>query len=132
MRLKIITLVDVTETREKRDGDTKKYSQQANLNTLFNTATLRTNLRPVSIEQKHGGIAQLALGKKYKDRQKYWIVTLESERAEFGVDEIMLQNDFNLVPITTGLNESVEFPENVFESKNEDYKNVSFIFIDNN
>jgi hypothetical protein len=132
MRLQIITLVDVTETREKRDGDTKKYSQQANLNTLFNTATLRTNLRPVSIEQKHGGIAQLALGKKYKDRQKYWIVTLESERAEFGVDEIMLQNDFNLVPITTGLNESVEFPENVFESKNEDYKNVSFIFIDNN
>jgi hypothetical protein len=132
MRLQIITLVDVTETREKRDGDTKKYSQQANLNTLFNTATLRTNLRPVSIEQKHGGIVQLALGKKYKDRQKYWIVTLESERAEFGVDEIMLQNDFNLVPITTGLNESVEFPENVFESKNEDYKNVSFIFIDNN
>ena len=132
MRLQIITLVDVTETREKRDGDTKKYSQQANLNTLFNTATLRTNLRPVSTEQKHGGIAQLALGKKYKDRQKYWIVTLESERAEFGVDEIMLQNDFNLVPITTGLNESVEFPENVFESKNEDYKNVSFIFIDNN
>lgn len=132
MRLQIITLVDVTETREKRDGDTKKYSQQANLNTLINSATLRTNLRPVSIEQKHGGIAQLELGKKYKDRQKYWIVTLESEREDFGVDQFMLQHDFDLVPITTGLNESVKFPENVFETKDEDYKNVSFIFLDNN
>jgi len=128
MRLQIITLVDVTETREKRDGDTKKYSQQSNFNTLVQTVNIRANMMPVNCEQKSGGISQYNLGGNFKGKQNYWIVTFESEREATSIDENSLIEDFQLVPIVLKLDETAEISEPVFNPDNESNKNISFIF----
>jgi len=128
MRLQAISLVDVTETREKRDGDTKKYSQQSNFNTLVQTVNIRANMMPVNCEQKSGGITQYNLGSNFKGKQNYWVVTFESEREATSIDENTLIEDFQLVPIVLNLNETAELSEPVFNPDNESNKNISFIF----
>lgn len=128
MRLQVISLVDVTETREKRDGDTKKYSQQSNFNTLVQTVNIRANMLPVNCEQKSGGITQYNLGNNFKGKQNYWIVTFESEREAVSIDENTLVEDFQLVPIVLKLNETAEITQPVFNPDDELNKNVSFIF----
>ena len=128
MRLQAISLDDVTETREKRDGDTKKYSQQSNFNTLVQTVNIRANMLPVNCEQKAGGITQYNLGSNFKGKQNYWIVTFESEREAVSIDENTLIEDFQLVPVVLQLNETAEMPQSVFNPDDELNKNISFIF----
>lgn len=130
MRLEIVTLVDVTRTNEKRGGEPKRYSQQSNFNTIIQTATLRANFLPIRVEMNNSSVNQFGFGKKYKDKQKHWIITLEAERESVGLDESMLNEDFDLVPIVLGLDETVKIPDNVFNTTDLDLKNIVFRFTD--
>ena len=47
MRFKIKTLVDITETRDRKGEDDVLYGQQQNFMTLLNTLGLRTNINVV-------------------------------------------------------------------------------------
>lgn len=129
MRLEITTLVDITQTNEKRGGEPKRYSQQSNYNTVIQCATLRTNLIPTSVEKKHGGIAQLGFGTKFRDRQKYWIATFEAERESHGLTELALLDDFDLVPILLHLEESAKMQDAIFVTKDTERKNIVFKLI---
>ena len=128
MRLQAITLVDVTETREKRDGDTKKYSQQSNFNSLVQTVNIRANMIPISCEKKSGGISQYNLGENFKNKHNYWIVTFESEREIVSIDDATLQEDFTLVPVVLNLGETAKIKDPVFNAADTGEKNISFIF----
>jgi len=128
MRLQAITLVDVTETREKRDGDTKKYSQQSNFNSLVQTINIRANMIPISCEKKSGGISQYKLGENFKNKHNYWIVTFESEREIVSIDDATLQEDFTLVPVVLNLGETAKIKDPVFNAADTGEKNISFIF----
>lgn len=130
MRLEIVTLVDVTQTNEKRGGEPKRYSQQSNYNTLIQTATLRANFLPIRVEMNNSSINQFTFGKKYKDKQKHWIIKLEAERESVGLDIAMLNEDFDLVPIVLGLDETVKIPDNVFNTTDSELKNIVFRFTD--
>ena len=130
MRLEIVTLVDVTQTNEKRGGEPKRYSQQSNFNTLIQTATLRANFLPIRVEMNNSSINRFTFGKKYKDKQKHWIIRLEAERESVGLDIAMLNEDFDLVPIVLGLDETVKIPDNVFNTTDPDLKNIVFKFTD--
>ena len=130
MRLEIVTLVDVTQTNEKRGGEPKRYSQQSNYNTLIQTATLRANFLPIRVEMNNSSINQFTFGKKYKDTQKHWIIKLEAERESVGLDIAMLNEDFDLVPIVLGLDETVKIPDNVFNTTDSELKNIVFRFTD--
>lgn len=130
MRLEIVTLVDVTQTNEKRGGEPKRYSQQSNFNTLIQTATLRTNFLPIFVEMNNSSINQLGFGKKYKDKQKHWIIRLDSDRESVGLNETMLNEDFDLVPVVLGLDETVKMPNNIFNTTDVDLKNIVFRFTD--
>jgi hypothetical protein len=128
MRLQAISLVDVTETREKRDGDTKKYSQQSNFNSLVQTINIRANMIPISCEKKSGGISQYNLGENFKNKHNYWIVTFESEREVVAIDESTLIEDFELVPVNLNLDETAKISQAVFDTSDKNDKNISFIF----
>ena len=128
MRLQAITLVDVTETREKRDGDTKKYSQQSNFNSLVQTVNIRANMIPISCEKKSGGISQYNLGENFKNKHNYWIVTFESEREIVSINNATLQEDFTLVPVVLNLGETAKIKDPVFNAADIGEKNISFIF----
>jgi hypothetical protein len=130
MRLEIVTLVDVTQTNEKRGGEPKRYSQQSNFNTLIQTATLRANFLPIRVDINNSSINQFGFGKKYKDKQKHWIIRLEAERESVGLDIAMLNEDFDLVPIVLGLDETVKIPDNVFNTTDSELKNIVFRFTD--
>ena len=130
MRTQILTLIDVTNTNARRnDDDQKEYAQQSNLNTLIQTASLRANLTPTKIELKHGGISTLGFGVNFKGKQKYWIITVEDER-ETPITEEMFKDDFDLVPITLGLDETAEMEKPVILTKDSRRKNIAFRFID--
>lgn len=128
MRIQAVSLVDVTETREKRDGDPKKYAQQSNFNTLVQTLNIRGNIIPISCEQKSGGITQYHLGENFKGKQTHWIVTFESEREIISIDNNTLIEDFQWVPVILNLNESADIEQPMFNPSDINQKNISFIF----
>jgi len=125
MRIEIITLIDVTLTNEKRDGDQKKFKQQSNYNTLIQCASLRTNLVPIALERKNGSIGKLNFGSLYKNKQNYWIATFDTERESFIISKEMLCDDFNLVPILSGLDETIQLEQSIFRTDTQ-FKNVTF------
>jgi hypothetical protein len=130
MRTQILTLIDVTNTNARRnDDDQKEYAQQSNLNTLIQTASLRANLVPLKIELKHGGISTLGFGTEFTGKHRYWVITFEDER-DTPLSDDMFKDDFDLVPITTGLNETAEVDQPVIRTRNSKYKNISFRSID--
>jgi hypothetical protein len=125
MRTTILTLIDITKTDAKRDGDQKAYSQQSNFNTLLQTASLRANLVPIKTEQRLGMTSQLGFGSKVKGKQRYWAIVFDDER-DTEITQEMFQEDFDLVPVITGLGESVKFEDSVFYAKDEVNKNIVF------
>jgi hypothetical protein len=130
MRTQILTLIDVTNTNARRgDDNQKEYAQQSNLNSVIQTASLRANLTPTKIEKKQGGISTLNFGVNFKGKQKYWIITFEDER-ETPITEEMFKDDFDLVPITLGLDETAEIENPVILTKDSRRKNIAFRFID--
>lgn len=130
MRTQILTLIDVTNTNARRgDDNQKEYAQQSNLNTLIQTASLRANLTPTKIELKHGGISTLGFGVNFKGKQKYWIITFEDER-DTPITTDMFKEDFDLVPVTLGLDETAEIDQAVMLTKDSRKKNITFRHID--
>ena len=49
-RIQIFTVIDMTETSVGRSGEAKQRNQQANYNTVVQTAGLRVNPMPIALE----------------------------------------------------------------------------------
>ena len=129
MRTQILTLIDVTQTNARRDGDEKEYSQQSNFNSLCQTAMLRSNLVPIKTETKFGGIATIGFGNDYKGKHRYWIVTFDDER-EVPITQEMFAEDFDLIPMIVNLEETAKMEDPAFYTKDEDKINIVFKNID--
>lgn len=130
MKFRLHTLIDITETGTRRhDEDKFAYKQEANFQTVLQTIGLRVNIeydnRP-SIEEL--SIAKLGFGDKYKGKQNVWTFDFYTE-YEGGLDIDMLYNDFNLVPIITGLNETIKFEQALFRTTPEE-RNIIFSIIE--
>ena len=129
MRTQIITLIDVTQTNARRDGDEKEYSQQSNFNTLCQTASLRANLVPIKVESKFGGIATIGFGNDYKGKHRYWVVTFDDER-DTPITQEMFADDFDMIPMVLDLDETLKIDEGALYTKDEDKLNIVFKNID--
>ena len=131
MRFMVLTLVDITQTNARRaDGDKFAYSQQQNYNTLVNTMGLRTNILPLAamkIEDRE--LEPNEFGKEYSGTHKVWSFPFEVE-AEDSLSIEMLEQDFDLVPVITDLNETVKINNNVFRTNGAKDNNIRFITID--
>ena len=126
MRFKLYTLVDITETRARRGEDSKKHRQQQNYLTVVQTIGLRANPTYISSPKFFYQIPnKLGLGLKYKTKQTIWEYTFDIE-YEGAVDIDILNNDFNLIPIITGLDETAKFENSVFITKNPSICNIIF------
>jgi hypothetical protein len=69
--------------------------------------------------------SKYSFGKDYKNKQNIWEYTFDIE-YEDAIDIETLHKDFDLIPIITGLDESVEFKNAVFSSQNSTNKNIIF------
>ena len=125
MKVVVKTLVDITQTNARRGDEKFLVKQQANYMTIVQTVGLRVNPIPISIEDKEGSIKGLEFGTKYTGKQRYWTFTFEHEYKD-GLTLEMLIDDFDLIPIITGLNETINIAEPILRTKNKETKNIIF------
>ena len=125
MNVILTTLVDVTETKARRGDDKFRLSQQANYMTMLQTAGLRINPNPVSLKQYTKELNGLGFGTSFTGKQSYWTFKFNFE-TEAGLNLELLQQDFDLVPVLSGLNETVDFKNSVFRTTDKKEKNIIF------
>ena len=125
MNVILTTLVDVTETKARRGDDKFKLSQQANYMTMLQTAGLRINPNPISLKQYTKELNGLGFGTSFTGKQSYWTFKCNFE-TEAGLNLELLQQDFDLVPVLSGLNETVDFKNSVFRTTDKKEKNIIF------
>ena len=130
MKFRLQTLVDITETQVRRqDSDKFAYKQEANFQTVIQTVGMRVNLEYTNSPSfEEITIGKLGFGDKYKGKQMLW--TFEFDVAyEGALDLDMLNNDFDLIPIIVGLNETATLDKALFRTTPGD-RNVIFSIIE--
>lgn len=125
MRFTIKTLVDITKTNARRGEDKLLVNQQANYNTLFQTIGLRVNAEPVSLTDSVYNISKENFGDSYKGKQRVWEFIFDNP-YEGALTEEMLIQDFNLIPIIDGLNDTASFAAPVFYTDHPNNTNIIF------
>ena len=130
MRFIICTLIDITETGCRRGEDPTQYRQQQNFLTVMQTIGLRVNptyvMPPETIKEIP---SKLGLGTSYKTKQTIWKYTFDVD-YEGALDVQTLVNDFDLIPVIGGLNETVVLDMPQFITKNTNKTNIIFILSD--
>jgi hypothetical protein len=130
MRFEIKTLVDVTETNARKGQDKKLVNQQDNFNTLYNTIGLRTNPTEILVSVNEELITKLGFGTSYKGKHKIWTVEFFVE-AEASTSVELMQDDFELVPVISNLDETAKLDKSMFiTSANDTLTNIIFNQID--
>lgn len=129
MQFKIHTVVDITETNAKRSDDKKLFSQQTNYNTVIQTIGLRVNLNPMYVKSLVDKVDGIGFGNSIKGKQRYWEFCFEVE-YEGALNLDMLINDFDLIPVITGLDETVHNHNKIFRTTCPNDCNIVFEIID--
>ena len=129
-RVQILTVVDVTNTHANRQSIALDRGQQSNHNAMLQTVGLRILPTPISCVDKVGDVSTLGFGTNITDKQRYWVFDFEHEYIG-GINQQSLIDDFDLVPVVTGLNETALINNNAFRTKDSVERNIVFRFIDN-
>jgi hypothetical protein len=129
MRYKILSLIDITKTKVRRGQfeDVKIVNQFSNYMAFENSLLLRSNMNIVSgPSAERQDITNLIFGDNYQGEHMVWTTVIEPDFPD-AVSIDTLQEDFDLVPMLIGLNETVNIKTGVFRTKDLDYTNVLFI-----
>lgn len=116
------TLIDITETGENRGPDEKSVNQQANYNTVIQVLGLRANPSPLKTVSHTGTLKDLGFGSVYRGKHRYWECEVEIEYGEIPLEHFL--EDFDLVPIITGLDETAKIETPVFYTTDLKFKNI--------
>ena len=124
MKYELTTLADITETKAKLDKNDPAWHQQQNFLTVLQTIGLRVNITyttTTTVQQQTPKSA--GFGTVYKGKQNIWTFVFETDFDDATSIELMT-SDFDMVPIITNLEESVEFKNHMFESTNPQRMNI--------
>lgn len=130
MRFKFYTLVDITKTDARFNKSDPLWHQQQNYLTFLQTLTLRVNGEIENLTARAVDVKGLGFGTSYKETHNVWSGEFTVE-YEGGLTEEMLYNDFHLVPIISGLNETIKLKDCVFDTKSKQHKNIIFVLNNN-
>ena len=130
MRVTLTTVVDITETNARKGADKIACNQQANYLTMLQTVGLRVNAQPISCIAKVADVTELGFGSAITGKQRYWEFLFEHD-YEGAVTEQTLTQDFDLVPIITGLNETAHINNSAFRTQDKTERNIVFKLLDN-
>lgn len=133
MKFLVYTLVDITETRARRGEDHLRVDQQQNFLTFLQTVGLRVNptvnktpeVKEVQLKDLEG----VEFGSRYKGKHRVWTFEFDIE-YESALNIQMLEGDFDLVPIITGLEETAKVKHGVFRTKDNQERNIVFQTLD--
>ena len=130
MRFKALSLIDITKTgvsRNKDAEDQKAVAQLANYMTVENCLQLRSNIKILTAPKgKIMDISNLKFGDNYRGEQMVWEFTFEPETPE-AISVKTLNEDFSLIPMLTGLDETIKITNGVYITDDEDHTNLLFI-----
>ena len=130
MRFKALSLIDITKTgvsRNKEAEDQKAVAQFANYMTVENCLQLRSNIKILTgPKSKKMDISNLKFGDNYRGEQMVWEFTFEPETPE-AISVKTLNEDFSLIPMLTGLDETIKITNGVYITDDEDHTNLLFI-----
>ncbi len=130
MKFKALSLIDITKTgisRNTNSEDKTDIAQFANYMTVENCLQLRSNIKIITKPKgKIMDISNLKFGDNYRGEQMVWEFTFEPETPE-AVNINTLKEDFNLIPMLTGLDETINITNGVYITEDEDYTNLLFI-----
>jgi len=128
MNYTLYTLVDITETGEHHGPDEKSVNQQANYNTVIQVLGLRANPAPIKTISHHESVKDIEFGSRFRCVQRYWQFEFEIEYGAPPLEDIL--DDFDLVPVIDGLDETVKLAPAIFSSK--DPKNKNTVILSDN
>jgi len=131
--LEIKTLVDITQTGQTKfkSQDRLLINQQANWNTFLQVLSMRINPifdgSPVKVTR---ALEPEEFGSDYKEKEyNVWEFKFQSERDEALTPE-MLREDFDLIPVIKGLEESIINNSDAFRTTGM-AQNIVFMYADN-
>ena len=129
-QITLYTLVDITATGVTRSNfgeDTLDRNQQRNWETILQVLGLRTQPIIISGPAVSRGVdlAWMDFGELYEGKHDVWSVVFSSEQNVYQIDQ--LEQDFEQIPIVTGLTESARFMLPIFYPHGT-IKNVYFKF----
>lgn len=128
MKLKLYTLVDITQTGQRKGPDKVAVGQQTNWDTLVQVLGLRANPEPTGLTEREESIKDLEFGSEYKGKQKYWIFEFNMPDGSTTID--LLKDDFDLVPYISDLTETFANGVHAFLTKNPKKRNIFFTLDD--
>lgn len=119
--MKVYSLLDISETKQRRNNskDRVAIGQQANWMTFVQTMMLRTNIMceaPVSIKYSAKDFKELGFGADYTGAHTVWEVNCTTDEYQYFPPIEALEEDFDLVPVIAGLNETIKINNNVFRT----------------
>lgn len=125
MRFKVLSLLDITKTSKSQDE--KLQAQFANYMTFENCLLLRSNIQIISgPTMEKMDITNLQFGDSYQGEHSVWSVVFEPEFPD-AVNTDTFKQDFDLIPMLTGLNETIKIKTGVYRTTDPDYTNLLFI-----
>tara|TARA_B110000211_G_scaffold224075_1_gene274765 strand:+ start:241 stop:633 length:393 start_codon:yes stop_codon:yes gene_type:complete len=130
MRVIITTVIDITESKARKQDARLLREQQANHLTVLQTIGLRVQPTPIECKTFVGDVSELGFGSSIQDKQRYW--TFEFTYDQQGaITKDTLIEDFDLVPIITGLQDTVNITNSAFRTKHKTDCNIIFKLADN-
>tara|TARA_B100001057_G_scaffold382406_1_gene388438 strand:+ start:152 stop:550 length:399 start_codon:yes stop_codon:yes gene_type:complete len=128
--MKVLTLIDISETKQRRNNskDSIAIGQQANWMTFIQTMMLRTNIAcstPKIVDYTATQFKDLGFGTAYTGKHKVWEVESTTDEYQYFPPVEALEEDFDLVPVISGLNETIKINNNVFRTTHE-ARNIIF------
>jgi len=129
MRVKITTLIDVSETSRIRPSQSIEYKQSCNYNTFLQTISLTSNFILESITENHVGIGNMKFGAMFKGKHKYWELIFSTEAADAQQLDDFIKS-FNLVPIITNLTETVTIAPSCIQTEDIELCNTFFSILE--
>lgn len=126
------TLVDITNSgiTRIRDNNKREYHQQQNLNVLLQTIGLRTQpFEPKVTPYIESDLQDVGFSDFFgKEPQMVWMLTFYIEGESVWIDDddplALLKTDVHGVAITSDLDNTAEFPINMFDTRD----NVNTVF----
>ncbi len=136
-QFRVLTLVDITETRQNRKEVNKEleYQQQQNFVTLLQAIGMRVNpLYDKSPKIVEEDVKAHKFGSAFKGKHTVWswdfMIEYDGGFTDDTGDETgLLVSDLNLVPIITGLKESAKFAFSVFNTKSDADRNTYILLV---
>lgn len=124
----VYSLIDITKTDQHRHKsmDRVAVDQQSNYNVFEQCLMLRSNVnlhnKPVVL---HKDVKSFAFGSRYQGQQMIWFMEFDVQQPH-SLELSQLQDDFNMVPMISGLKESINSNNNVYITKDTVNKNIVF------